>query len=276
MTGPRRLAPLLALVVVAWPAVGRAQGGGDGAQLEARHREAEAACSSGRLEEGVRILAELFAQTDDGNYIFNQGRCYQKNGHHAEALARFQMYLRRSDADPAAATRARQLILELQGLPAAPAPSPAASAPPPTGLAPPAGRAEAAEGSPPELGARLEVPSIGRTLRVAGLVTTGAGLAALGVATYFGMQTTWLEEDGRELARRTAPDLGAIESLNQRGHRAFLLQWVFLGVGATAVSTGALLYYLGVRAAASPDRSTVQVAPLPVRAGGGLLLRLTY
>ena len=96
------------------------------------------------------------------------------------------------------------------------------------------------------------------------------------MATYFGMQTTWLEEDGRELARQTAPDLRAIESLNQRGHRAFLLQWVFLGVGATAVSTGALLYYLGVRAAAPPDRSTVQVAPLPVRAGGGLLLRLTY
>ena len=75
-----------------------------------RRRPAHPAAS----RKGVRILAELFALTDDGNYIFNQARCYQKNGRSAEAIARFEMYLAPSDAEPAAAAAARQYIAELQ------------------------------------------------------------------------------------------------------------------------------------------------------------------
>jgi hypothetical protein len=251
-----KLVPFAALIglLTTFAPAGQAQPTEASAQLESRHREAEAACSSGRLEEGVGILSELFAQTDDGNYIFNQARCYQQNGRKAEALARFQMYLQRSDADPAAAARARQYTLELQPLP----PTDSVS-------------------SRPEEPDSAEASPIGRTLRVAGLWTSGAGLAALAGATIFGMSTTRYEKEGRDYVTMTMnPDPVRVNAINERGRRAEVLQWVCLGVGATAVSTGALLYYLGLRAASRPESTALHLSPLPLRAGGGLLLQGTF
>jgi hypothetical protein len=243
------------------PAVARAQPAAGASDTESREREAEAACSGGRLDEGVRILAELFALTDDGNYIFNQARCYQKNGRAAEALARFDMYLKRPDADPAAAARARQYVAELRAGPGpAPAPGPAAPRPAPLEI----------EAAPPP------APSIGGTLRVAGLATAGAGMLALGAATYFGLQIGPISREARQIADQKNPaDAQKLRDVNARGDQAELLQWVFLGVGATAVSTGALLYYLGVRAQSGPDLA-LGVSPLLLPGGGGALLRLAY
>jgi hypothetical protein len=245
---PAHLARLLAFLSLALaPAAGRAQTApaGDLATIEARDQQAADACGAGRWEEGVRVLAELFAQTDDGNYIFNQARCYQQNGRAAEALARFKFYLKRADADPAALARTRQYIAELEAV--APAPG---------------------------LTARADAPetSLGRTLRRAGLITAGAGLGALGAATFFGLQTSGIEKEAAQAARNN-PD--QLERLNNDGKRAELLQWVFLGVGATAVSTGALLTYFGLRAPSQRQTSLV-VLPLAWHRGAGAQLRLSF
>jgi hypothetical protein len=256
----RRELPLFIVPIclaLGFPAAAGAQAVSPAAQaadIETRDQEAEAACSAGRLEEGVRILAELFALTDDGNYIFNQARCYQKNGRSAEAVARFEMYLKRADAEPAAAARARQYIAELR-----PAPAPSVTI---------------AEEAPPPAPS-----SIGSTLRIAGLATAGAGLAALGVATWFGLQIAPISDDARKIREGNNPaEAGKLDELNTRGERAELLQWVFLGVGATAVSTGALLYYFGVRAQTGPGPSAValRVTPLLLPGGGGAVLGFTY
>jgi tetratricopeptide (TPR) repeat protein len=238
------------LASVLLPAVARSQPAPPAAEIERRDREAEAACSAGRLDEGVRILAELFALTDDGNYIFNQARCYQKNGRSAEAVARFEMYLERSDADPAGAAAARRYIVELQ-----PAPAPAV----------------VLEQTP------ASTASIGRTLRIAGLSTAGTGLAALGAATYFGLQIAPTMDRAKAIAMRNDPnEADLLRETNASGKRAELLQWVFLGVGATAVTTGALLYYLGVRAQSGREDLALRVAPLLRPGAAGAVLHLTY
>jgi hypothetical protein len=230
------------LIALAVPATGAAQSqGGAPAETEALARRAQAACLSGRMDEGVRILAELFAQTDDGNYIFNQGRCYQENGRPTEAVARFRMYLGRSDAEPAVAARARQYIEQLQPPAQALVDRPSAS------------------------------PPIGETLRSAGLATAAAGLAGLAAAAYFGVRTSQLQKDANGERNAPRPDPLKLDEINKRGEQAEFLHLVSLGVGATALAAGALLYYLGARAP-----SGVEVTPVAWSDGGRVMLRLSF
>ena len=46
------------------------------ARVDARERAAKKACLTGDAAKGVEILADLFIDTDDATYIFNQGRCF--------------------------------------------------------------------------------------------------------------------------------------------------------------------------------------------------------
>src|SRR5207244_1269155 len=66
------------------------------AEEESRQVKAKHACAAGRVEEGVEILAGLYAESGDVNYVYNQGRCYQQNGRVDQALNRFHEYLRRA------------------------------------------------------------------------------------------------------------------------------------------------------------------------------------
>jgi hypothetical protein len=56
-------------------------------------REARKACLSGDYAKGVAILAELFVETNDPVYLYNQGRCLQENVRYQEAVERFREYL---------------------------------------------------------------------------------------------------------------------------------------------------------------------------------------
>ena len=59
-----------------------------------RERTARLACLSGDYAKGVAILSELFVDTTDPTYIYNQGRCFEQNLRYEEAIGRFQEYLR--------------------------------------------------------------------------------------------------------------------------------------------------------------------------------------
>jgi hypothetical protein len=61
---------------------------------EDRVQKARIECISGNYQVGVRILSEVFAETDDANLIYNQGRCFEQNGKNEEAILRFEEYLR--------------------------------------------------------------------------------------------------------------------------------------------------------------------------------------
>jgi len=62
---------------------------GDGAQ----ERAAKKACLIGDVAKGVEILTDLFIDTNDPTYIFNQGRCFEQNRRYEDAIARFREYL---------------------------------------------------------------------------------------------------------------------------------------------------------------------------------------
>jgi len=64
------------------------------ASRQAQEREARKACLSGDYPKGVTILSDLFVDTKDPTFIFNQGRCFEQNRRYDDAIGRFQEYLR--------------------------------------------------------------------------------------------------------------------------------------------------------------------------------------
>jgi hypothetical protein len=264
------LASVLAGVLVAAPASAAMP-----PDIEAREAAAKAACTSGRLQEGIVILAELHARTGDSGYLFNQARCYQHNGKYHEALEQFRRYLLLPDVTPAARTRAEHNITELERTVGPhPASVPEARRPPPP--APPALQEHAAT-----LAGRTardpDPPATGRRpLRVAAWAAAGTGAAALGGAAYFGLRVRATTRT-RDEALKQAGSLsaGRIKQLNERGNRAETWHWASLGLGAAALGGGAVLYYLDRRHPPT-DRVPALVSPLLVPRGAGALVGATF
>jgi tetratricopeptide (TPR) repeat protein len=98
-TGGFATAALLVLAATAGPV--RAQ------ERDPRELEAKTACLAGRTDRGIELLAELYAETNDPTYIYNQGRCYQQTGKPREALTRFREYLRKA---PTASAEDKALV----------------------------------------------------------------------------------------------------------------------------------------------------------------------
>jgi hypothetical protein len=128
------IAAALLAAVLAAPAV-RAQA--QATDVEAREREALAACDSNQVQKGIDLLARLWADTMEPTYVYDQGRCYQKASMPKEAHARFQEFLRVvKDPHDELAVRAQQYVKELDAELAVKAregeaskPAPAASVP---------------------------------------------------------------------------------------------------------------------------------------------------
>lgn len=70
----------------------------EGDSKEAKEREAKKACLNGEAETGIKILTDLYVDTNDPNHIFNQGRCYEQGSLYREAIERFREYLRKAKA----------------------------------------------------------------------------------------------------------------------------------------------------------------------------------
>jgi hypothetical protein len=62
-------------------------------KADALERAAKKACASGEVAKGVDILSDLYVQTDDSTYIFNQGRCYEQNHEWTRAIDRFREFI---------------------------------------------------------------------------------------------------------------------------------------------------------------------------------------
>jgi len=87
-----------------------------GANVESKERAAKKACLVGDVEKGVGMLADLYVDTNDPVYLYNQGRCFEQNGKNAQAVLRFKEYLRKAKKLPQTETDAvLEKISELQG-----------------------------------------------------------------------------------------------------------------------------------------------------------------
>src|SRR5580765_4596754 len=63
---------------------------------DAREREARKACFTGNVDRGVEILVDLYGETGHPNYIYNQARCFERNGKYDQAVLSYEDYLRKA------------------------------------------------------------------------------------------------------------------------------------------------------------------------------------
>ena len=116
-------------------------------------REARKACFTGNVDRGVEILVDLYGETGHPNYIYNQARCFERNGKYDQALLSYEDYLRKAtDLGGPDRAQVEKSIADLRGK--------VASAP----------TAEAGEaGAPPLLSPALDASGTGPSTKAVGV-----------------------------------------------------------------------------------------------------------
>jgi hypothetical protein len=221
-----------------------------GASKEDRERAAKKACLTSNPTNGVDILTDLFIDTNDPIYIFNQGRCYEQSNQFENAVGRFREYLRKAkqatEADKDEAKAHISDCLRLLGKKDTETPEQSSSegGRPPTKsvtaspvTVPPASLA-APVGTATESVAPAQPGSAGTGLRAAGIVTASVGAAALVAGMLLNFEYNSIVD---RLPNQYNPDD------ESRSHTYKTLAIVGYGAGAACLTGGALLYFFGRR-----------------------------
>jgi hypothetical protein len=280
---------------------------------EDKERAAKRACLSGDYATGVSLLTDLYLDTNDPNYLFNKGRCYEQCNRCEEAIISFREYLRKmKDAGKTSDGRTEQHIADCEELlkkaagPALPSGGYAqpTAAPPPSYPVPPAvqpgpatlypaqpqpgfaypaqppasgpaavfpGQPYPIEAATPQAEAALaaapSAPEPGRGLRIAGAVTFGVGVAALGAGVGFALAANKLADD---LERSSTSYQRSKESTRST---YATLSTVGYAAGGVCVAGGAVLYFLGWRQGRS---SAATVQPMVSTRSAGALVQVAF
>jgi len=238
---------------------------------QARERAARKACLAGDASKGVEILADLFVDTKNATYIFNQGRCFEQNRRYEDAAARFEEYLRTPGANLTEEDRtvAQKHIaeckqkFEAQRAEAPYQPPPVATVPVPVPEPPSPGSAGSVSAKPaPPTGAGGHR----RALLTAGIVTSAVGVGGIITGVIFNLKANNKVNDMEH-------QLGAYSdgSVNdQQNYKT--LAWVGYGVGAACVVAGGVLIGIGATRSGSKSSTRVALAPsiLPGQVGAVL------
>jgi len=219
----------------------------------AMEKAAKKACATGDFQKGVDVLADLFVETNEPTYIYNQGRCYQQNNRWEQAISRFREYLRKaqnlSDGDRNETERQIKDCQESFAAATQTAPVPAATRPPDATV----------EASAVPIQPAQPAPDVnqGSGLRTAGIVIAAVGLASLGTGVGLALKAQSLSTKDYSQSRE-----------NERNS---LKAWVLAsyGVGAAAIATGAVLFIVGW-----PRVHSSSVALLPAVAPDGASVTL--
>jgi hypothetical protein len=291
----------VALTSAPWPA--RAD---EKATEQARQHYAKGkqAFDLGKWDDAIAEFEEAYKLRSDPTFLFNMAQAYRRKGDLQRALDLYKNYLIENPQTPKRddiEKRIRALEKEMKN-PArrqieAPAPVAQPSEPPPAAQVivapvpatvpapvsvptptPAPAPAPAPESAPPtpavsvvepaQPAASFQPPSSGYGLRVAGIVCGAAGLASIGTAVYFYTRAASLSD---RISSSDAPT----SSDYQAGKDAETMQWVFYGVGAAALATGAVLYWLGSSSSAFAPTATV-VAPMVGPGIAGLSAQGTF
>jgi hypothetical protein len=219
---------------------------GVAASRQSRERAAKKACLTGDPVKGVEILADLFIETNELAYIFNQGRCFEQNRRYEDAIGRFREFLIKGSKETADdKAEAEKHIAACQSyLDKSATPEPAVQEPPKHVPGDP----------PPQIPQRAPAPEPGVVvmtsprkpdletsrggLRIAGLAAGGLGIAGVVTGLVLNLK-----------ANSMASDLEKPESFsrstdsNRKDYKIFA--WVSYGVGTAFAVGGAVMYYLG-------------------------------
>lgn len=229
---------LLTLFVLGLPLPALASG--HSVNRQAMEKSAKKACIVGDFRKGTDILAELFVETNDATYIFNQGRCFEQSHQWQDAIDRFLEFLRKKPNLSDEERRDVQAhIDECQGHLTAqtspvPVPPLAVEPPPPQPIpASPAADVPQSQTAQPV----PEAEKSGSGLRIAGVVLGAVGVLGIGTGVYSNIRHESLVKD----VNVGSASRGSLDTYKTAA-------WVGYGVGAAALVTGATLYILGVQA----------------------------
>jgi hypothetical protein len=232
---------------------------------QAQERAARKACLSGDYTKGVAILSELFVDTKDPTYLFNQGRCFEQNHRYEDALSRFEEYLRAAqgkldETDRVAAEKhiadCKDRLPDQSSKSQASAPQPLVPPPPPpTPVTPPeptsTPKSSTSIAAQPE--AQPAPTTSGSGLRVAGIVTASVGVAAVVAGVLLNLKVN-------SMVNNMDTTVGNYEARNSDRKTYETMAWIGYGAGAACVVTGAILFGFGLR---SGGNSSTTVALLP-------------
>jgi hypothetical protein len=223
-------------------------------------KQAMKACLSGDYLKGVSLLADLFVETGDATYLYNQGRCYEQNVRYVEAAERFREYLRKA---PKLTAKVREEtekhIAECES---AVAKSHLADPPPPSRPVP---TPPPSEPPPPPQGVVVEPPppppaSTGRPWqRTAKWVALGGAVAFLGLGVvghvrYYGKNKDYNDDP-------TCPGGPGCKSLADAADTAQILAIVGYGGAAVAAGLSLTLFLTDKPSAPSGQRVSLSCAP---------------
>jgi hypothetical protein len=239
---------------------------------QANERAAKKACLSGEAEKGVRILAELYVDTNDITYIFNQGRCFEQNRRYEDAIGRFREYLTKgedglSNEEKAVArkhidTCESYLPKPEPRSPLVPEPvsaAPIVTTPPPAEVAPePPAAVVATE-------AQQSDKNAGSGLRIAGIVVGSLGVVALGTGVALNLKVNSMSTDLEKPNNFNRDTESSRENYKTLG-------WIGYGVGAAFLAGGSLLYYLGWHSGHHSAQPDVALVPTLAPGTAGALL----
>jgi hypothetical protein len=247
------------------------------ASRQPRERAARKACLTGDPAKGVSILADLFLDTNDPTYIFNQGRCFEQNRRYDDAIARFSEYLvtthavlsreDREAAEKHIATCRETLARERGSASATTPPQPSTPSPPPVQTPEPA---PTPEPSRPIVFQPAPEPQPLATHGNAGLRTAGIVSASVGVAAVVAAVILNVKANSKVNEIETTSNGYSPAKVDERNTYE-TLSWVGYGLGAACVATGAVLFGIGLKSGGS---SSTSVALLPALGAGqaGVLL----
>jgi hypothetical protein len=218
---------------------------------EVNERAARKACLTGDFSKGVDILVELFLDTKDINYIFNQGRCLEQNRRYEDAIGRFREYLVKGTAlsreEREEAERHISVCLSYSGKDVANQASVAEAHKPGQGSTPNASSEASNPGtalinSPPVVTAESAPPagqnSRGATLRATGIVVASVGVVGVATGIILNVKVNSMSSDLEKQYNYTR----SVDSTRQTYKT---VGWVGYGAGAVGIATGAVLYLLG-------------------------------
>jgi hypothetical protein len=212
------------------------------ATAASRDKQAMKACLSGDYVKGVSILADLFIDTGDATYLYNQGRCYEQNVRYVEAAERFREYLRKARRLSAKdREETERHIADCEGAIARsrpPEPAPPPPAPPPQPSPTPQG--VLVQGGP------TQVPPSGQGRpwqHTAKWVATGAAVAFLGLGVVEHLRYYGKNKDYNDNPSCPNGDPSGCKSLADAADTAQIV--AIVGYGAAAVATGlAVTFFL--------------------------------
>jgi hypothetical protein len=260
---------LSAMLVAAAPAVA--------ASRDTQERTARKACLKGDYAKGVDILADLFVETKDPTYIFNQGRCFEQNRRYEDAIGRFEEYLRVPTTTISSEDRAlaEKHISDCKDkLPRERVES--GTQPPPQPILPPAG----ANVSLPEA-SQIKPSSESDTSVTArpapqpaerrwGLLATGIVTGAVGVGAVVTGLVLNLKANQMATDMETKPGNYSTGAENdQKTYKT--LSMVGYGVGAACVVAGAVLIGFGARTRTIPSTDVALAPAIGVNQVGAML-----